>query len=187
MNHVHRTIKDVVLVSICASVLFVQQLALAFLPNIQFTVMLVILYTRMLGFKKTALIILVHVIAVNLFSPMGPTLPVFFPAMLIAWMIIPVTLQTIFRRMHGTLSLSIYAFFFGFVYGWVFIPFAIFLTDAPFQAYLLTDLPFEIVMGVSGFLTTFWLYEPLQAVFKREKAAFYEQKPLKGKHTPLSS
>lgn len=187
MKHVHSTIKDVVLVSICASVLFVQQLALAFLPNIQFTVLLVILYTRMLGFKKTSLIIFVHVIAVNLFSPMGPTLPVFFPAMLIAWLIIPVTLTTIFRRMQGTLFLSIYAFFYGFVYGWVFIPFAIYLTDAPFQAYLFADLPFQIIMGVSGFLTTFWLYEPLQAVFKREKHLFYQQKPLKGKHAPQSS
>ncbi|MFP4178053.1 MAG: hypothetical protein ACLFTZ_04735 [Acholeplasmataceae bacterium] len=187
MNHVHRTIKDVVLVSICASVLFVQQLALAFLPNVQFSVMLVILYTRVLGFKRTMLIVLVHVLAVNLFSPMGPILPVFFPAMLIAWMIIPITLTTVLRRLQSSLSLALFAFFYGFVYGWVFIPFAIFLADAPFIAYLLADLLFEFIMGVSGFLTTLWLYDPLRAVFEREKVALYEQRTLREKGASLSS
>ena len=61
-----KTLKELTLMVVCASILFVQQISLSFIPNVQFSVLLIILYTKMLGFKKTSLIIVVHVAAINL-------------------------------------------------------------------------------------------------------------------------
>lgn len=172
MSTAHHKTREAILLSMCAAVLFVQQLALSFLPNIQFSVLLVVLYTRVFGFKKTTLIIIVHIIAVNLMSPFGPVIPVYLPAMFIAWMLIPILLATVFRRVNSAYGLAIFGLFYGALYGWVFIPFAVFLTNAPFEAYLLMDIPFEILMSISNFVTILWLYEPLYKVLTKQKNHF---------------
>ncbi|MCF7932292.1 MAG: hypothetical protein K9K93_03905 [Acholeplasmataceae bacterium] len=167
MSVVNKTIKDTVLLAMCAAVLFVQQLALSFLPNIQFSVLLVVLYTRLFGFRKTTLIIIVHTIVVNLFSPFGPVIPVFLPAMFIAWMLVPVLLSTVLRKVVSPYGLAFFGLIYGMIYGWVFVPFAVFLTQAPFEAYVGMDIPFQILMGISNFVTILWLYEPLHKVLRR--------------------
>jgi energy-coupling factor transport system substrate-specific component len=163
-----KAIKDIALISILASILFVQQIALSFIPNVQFSTLLVVLYAKVLGFKKTTMIILIHVLMINLLSPLGPVIPLLIPAMIIAWILIPIILSTILRKVESTIYLAIFGLFFGFIYGWVFIPFVVLFLDAPFQPYLLMDIPFEIVMGISNFITILWLYEPLKKVLTRE-------------------
>ncbi len=55
-----------------------------------------------------------------------------------------------------------FAFVFGFVYGWVFIPFRMLqLGIDELWPYLLADLPFEIIMATTGLLTVLWIYKPL--------------------------
>jgi energy-coupling factor transport system substrate-specific component len=168
MGSVNRTLKETIILSMCAAVLFVQQLALSFLPNIQLSVLLVVLYTRVFGFRKTSLIIIVHVLVTNILSPFGPVIPVFIPAMVIAWMLVPVLLTTVFRHVRSALGLALFGLFYGFVYGWVYIPFAVFLTGAPFAAYALMDIPFEILMAISNFTTILWLYDPLHRMLNRQ-------------------
>lgn len=162
MTKTNQPIKDLTLIVVATSILFVQQMALSFIPNIQLSVLLVILYTRLFGFRKTVLIVTIHVIIVNLFSPLGPVLPVLLPAMYIAWLLIPVLLSTIFKTLDNAIGLAIFAFIYGFVYGWIFIPFNVWLLDAPFLPYLLADLPFEVMMAVANFLSVLWLYQPLK-------------------------
>ena len=58
--------KDIAVIAILAVVLFIQEEVLTFLPNVQLTVFLIVLYTKKLGFKKTTIIILIHVILDNL-------------------------------------------------------------------------------------------------------------------------
>jgi hypothetical protein len=175
MSISHKAIKDTALIAICAAVLFVQQLALSVLPNIQFSTLLIVLFTKVLGFKRTTLIITIHVIAYNLLSPFGSALPTHIPFMYLAWMLIPISLSTFLKKIDGTLGLAIFGIVFGFVYGWMFIPPAVLLTDAPFIAYLVMDIPFEIVMAVSNFITIYWLYEPLKKVLKDQLIKFEGQ------------
>lgn len=172
-----KTLKELTLMVVCASILFVQQIALSFIPNVQFSVLLIVLYTKMLGFKKTSLIIIVHVTAINLLSPFGPVVPTLIPAMFIAWMLIPIFLTTIFRKVESAIWLSIFGLIYGFVYGWVYIPFTVYLLDVPFEAYLLMDLPFEIIMGISNMISILWLYDPLKKAFKQQ-LCILENKPL---------
>ncbi|MCR3905504.1 MAG: hypothetical protein NUK62_00550 [Tenericutes bacterium] len=164
MSKSNQAIKDITLVSICAAILFVQQLALSFLPNIQFSTLLIVVYAKTFGFKRTTMIIIIHVIIVNLLSPFGPMIPVYIPSMFIAWMLIPVLLSTVFKKLESAYKLAIFGFIFGFVYGWMFIPVSVFILDIPFIAYLMMDLPFELMMAISNFLTILWLYDPIKKI-----------------------
>jgi energy-coupling factor transport system substrate-specific component len=155
-------IKDTALIAICAAILFVQQLSLSMFPNIQFTTLLIVLFTRVLGFKRTTFIIIIHVIVSNFFSPYGPVNPMYMPFMFIAWMLIPISLKTIFKSLDHPYGLATFGFFFGFVYGWMFIPVSVFILGTPFLPYLIADLPFELIMALSNFITILWLYQPLK-------------------------
>ncbi len=174
MGFGNTTIKDVTLIAICAAILFVQQLVLSFLPNIQFTTLLVILFTKVLGFKKTTLIIVIHVMVINILSPYGPLMPIYIPSMFIGWMLIPIGLTTIFKKLNSAYALAIFGFFFGFVYGWLYIPVAVLVLGTPFEAYFMMDLPFELIMALSNFLTVLWLYDPLSKMLVKEKEKYYQ-------------
>ena len=164
MSKGHQTIKDTALIAICAAVLFVQQMALSFIPNVQLSTLLIVLYAKVLGFKRTSLIIVIHVIAYNLLSPFGSVIPVYIPFMFAAWMLVPISLSTFLKKIESSLGLAIVGLAFGFVYGWMFIPPAVFITGTPFIPYLVMDIPFEIVMAISNFITILWLYYPLKNV-----------------------
>lgn len=179
MSLQQRKIRDMALIAICTSIVFVQQIAFSFLPNVQLTTLLIILFTRVLGFKKTAIIIVIHVLAISFLSPSGALNPVYIPAMLIAWLLIPILLSTVFKAMDHPFKLAVFAMFFGFVYGWVFIPFSVFFLDSPFLEYFLMDLPFEIIMAVNNFITVLWLYEILKKVMMQLKANYDGITPLK--------
>ena len=158
-------LKDMTIIVVLSAILFVQQIALSFIPNVSFSVLLVVLYTKVLGFKKTSLIIIIHVAAVNLLSPMGPVVPTLIPAMLIAWMLIPILLTTVFRKVESAIWLSIFGLVFGFIYGWVYIPFTVWFIGTPFLPYLIGDIPFEVIMGISNMVSILWLYDPLKKAF----------------------
>ena len=168
------TIKDTALIAVCAAILFVQQLALSFLPNIQFTTLLIILYTKVLGFKKTTFTIVIHIIVINILSPYGPLMPMYIPSMFIGWMLIPISLSTFLKKLNSAYALAIFGFFFGFLYGWLFIPVAVFVLGTPFEAYFMMDLPFELIMALSNFLTVLWLYYPLRNMLSKEKDKYYQ-------------
>jgi hypothetical protein len=158
--------KEIALIALFAAVLFVQQLALSMIPNFSFTTLLLIIYTKLLGFRKTSLIIVVHVLVYNILSPFGPVIPLHIPSMLIGWLLIPILLTTILKSWESVHRLAIFGFFFGFLYGWVFIPVSVFVSGTPFLAYLFMDLPFEFVMAVTNFLGILWLYEPLMKILR---------------------
>jgi len=170
-----KQIKDLTLIALLAAILFVQQLALSMLPNIQFTTLLIVLYTKVLGFKKTTFIIIIHVIISNFFSPYGTMNPIFLPSVFISWMLIPISLSTIFKKVESPYILAFIGFVFGFIYGWSFIPISVIVLEVPLKAYFLMDLPFEIVMAISNFLTILWLYEPLRKVLSYQKEKYYKR------------
>ncbi len=167
-------VKDVALIAVFAAVLFAQQVAFAFIPNVQLTSLLLVLYSKLLGFRKTTLIITIHVIATNLLSPFGPVLPLHIPSMFIGWMLIPILLSTVFRRVEGVWGLSLFGFVFGFLYGWAFIPISVFAFGIPFIEYFIMDLPFEFVMAITNFLTILWLYEPLYKFLSNQLQRYYQ-------------
>ncbi len=161
------------LIAILSAILLVQQIALSFLPNVQTTVLLLVLYSKVLGFKRTTLIIIIHVILYNTLSPFGAVIPLHFISMFVGYMMIPVLLQTVFKKLESPIHLACTGLLFGFIYGWAFIPISVFVLGIPFLTYFIMDLPFEMVMAVSNFLSIYWLYEPLKKLLLEQTKHYY--------------
>lgn len=151
-------IMDIVIIAMFTSIVFVLEQLLTVLPNIQLTVFLFILYTKVLGFKKTLIIVIIHTLLDNLY--MGTLLPYTAIPMFIAWALIP-TLLTIFKRFDSVYFLAGFAFIFGFVYGFIMMVGAIMQFQIKIIPYLISDIPFELLMAVSGALSVLILYKPL--------------------------
>ena len=58
--------KDITLIALLTTLLFVQEQALVFIPNVQLTVFLIVFYSKKLGFLRTSLIVAIHVVLDNL-------------------------------------------------------------------------------------------------------------------------
>lgn len=148
--------------SILTAILFVQEQVLTPLPNIQLTFFLIVLFSTTFTLLETMLMITVHVLLDNIL--LGSLNLVTFPFMLIGYLIIPITLKTIFRKVRTPLMLSILGILYVLIYSWIFIIPNIWLLKVPFWAYLIQDIPFEILLAASTFLTILWLYEPVKNI-----------------------
>lgn len=158
-------VRDCAIIGIFAALLFVLQMALSFLPNIQLTVLLLFIYSKVLGTKKTLTIILIHVLLINLtWSTLNL---IYTPSMFIGYSIIPIALNTIFKEVKNIYLLSALGLLFSLIYCWCFILPSILLTNISFTAYIIGDIYFELIMGVSSFVSILWLYERLLKVFTK--------------------
>jgi len=155
--------KRMLTIALSLAILFTQEQLLLFLPNVQFSVLLVIVFVSVYNFKESMILITAYVFLDNLF--LGGLNFFYMVPMFIAWYIIPLSYHTFLRKTKNELILAFFALAFGFVYGWVFIPFNMIQTGiTKFIPYLLTDLPFEIIMATAGFLSVLWLFKPLYRV-----------------------
>ncbi len=160
-------LKRMIMIAMSITILFAQKQMLMFLPNIQLTTVLILLFVTLFTFRESVLIIVGYVLLDSLF--IWGFNPIYTPAMLIAWTLIPVLWHTVLNRTLNVRTLAFFGLFFGFLYGWVFIPFTMIQVGIfDIRPYLIADLPFELLMAGSNFVTILWLYEPLYAVFKRE-------------------
>lgn len=154
--------KDIALLAMLTAILFVQEQILTFIPQFQFTVLLLVLYSKTLGFLKTSIIIVIHVILDNLV--MGSLSYLYTPAMLVGWLIIPLLFTKVFKKVNSPLGLACLSIICSLLYCWSFIPINVLATDVDFWVYIISDIPFEIMLAVYSFLTILWLYKPLEKV-----------------------
>ena len=61
------TVKELCILAFLTVVLFIQEELFTFIPNFQFTFLLLAIYVVVLGYKRTSLIVLAHVLLDNLF------------------------------------------------------------------------------------------------------------------------
>ena len=155
--------KKMSMISLSIAILFTQEQLLMFLPNIQLTVLLIILFTSVYTFKESIIMVTAYVLLDSLF--MGGFNVFYMVPMLLAWYLIPLSYHTLLRKTKSELKLALFALIFGFIYGWMFIPFNMIQTGIPnFVPYLIADIPFELIMATTGFLTVLWIYQPLYKV-----------------------
>ena len=149
-------IKDITLIAILTTILFVQEQVLSFIPNVQLTVFLLVIYSKVLGFKKTSIIVLLHTLLDNIIN--GSLNLIYFPFMLLGWMLIPIFITTVFKKTENSLILGLIGIAFSFIYCWLFMIPQIIIYNVNIFEYLLSDLFFEIALAISSFLTILWLY-----------------------------
>ncbi|HON63988.1 MAG TPA: hypothetical protein PK840_03790 [Bacilli bacterium] len=151
-------VRDIALIGILTAILFVQEQALTFLPNIQVTVFLIVVYSKSLKLSHTMIIIFIHVILDNLL--MGSFNLVYLPFMMIGWMLIPLLLNSLFKKVNDSFPLGLLGILFSFLYSWIMLIPQAFITEVDLAAYWIADIPFEILLALSSFLTILWLYQP---------------------------
>lgn len=159
------TIKDIAIIVVLTAILFAQEALLSFLPNFQLTVFLLVLYSKKLGLLKTSLIILVHAILDTMIF--GAMNFIYLPFILMGWILIPITLNTIFKKVESNIILALLGILFSLLYSWIYIIPSVWLLDIGVLEYLAADLLWEVVLAISSFLTILLLYNPCSRLFDR--------------------
>ena len=157
--------KDLTLIAIFTTFLVVQEQILSLIPNIQLTVFLIVLYSKKLGLLKTTIISLIYVILDNLFS--GSFNLLFITFMFIGWMMIPLLLNTLFRKVESNITLAVLGVLFSFIYSWINIIPGCITFSMDFIKYLKGDIIWELLLAISSFITILLLYNPCKKVFDR--------------------
>ena len=155
-------VKQIVQVALLASILFVQEQLLSFLPNIQLTIFIILLYSKCLKFKETLLIILIHVVLDNLLN--GSFIHYIVIPMFIGYFFILVFTHIFLKNAESPLILASCGVIFSIVYSLSFLICNVIMLDINPVAYLISDISFTTLLIVSSFLSILWLYLPLKKI-----------------------
>lgn len=159
------TTKKMIIIAIAISITFVQEQLFLMIPNFQLTVLLVLLFSRYFTFKESVIYIFIYVFLDSLY--MGSLNYFYMAPMLIGWMMIPLAQKLFLHKTNSEFTLAVFGFVFGFLYSWSFIPFKIIEQGiTQLWPYVLMDIPFEVILAVTGFITIYFLYKPLNKVLE---------------------
>ena len=163
-NRLIKSTKDITIIAVMTTILFVQEQLLASLPGIQLTVFLIILFSKKLGLVKSSIIIVLHVLLDNFY--MSSFSLMYTPTMLIGWLIIPLSLCTIFKKVESPIILALLGVLYSFIYCWLYIIPSYFLISIDPITYLISDIAFEITLAVVSFVSILFLYRPCSNIFE---------------------
>ena len=159
------TARELCIMGMLTAVLFAQEQLLLFLPNINFTILLMVLYAKTLGFTKSSMIITVYLLFDAIY--MNSLNPIWTTGQWIGWMMIPLLTCTVFKKTEDSLKLAFAGALFAFLYCWILILPTMWVLHAPFKAYLISDIPYELLLAGSAFLGILLLYEPLSKLLRK--------------------
>ena len=165
MSKINITTKDITIIAVLSSFLFIQELVLSYLPNIQLTMLLIVLFSKKLGCIKTIFINLVYVLLDNIFNGSFNLLFVVF--MFIGWSIVPILLNTVFKIVNNNILLAVIGVLCSFLYSWILIIPGCIVFNTDIISYLKMDITWEVVKATSSFLTILFIYEPLSKLFDK--------------------
>ena len=90
---------------------------------------------------------------------------VWTPAMFIGWLLIPIVICTIFRKVENFIVLAIEGAILSFTYCWCFlVPNYLVMHINPLK-YLASDILFELILATSSFVSILFLYIPCKQIF----------------------
>ena len=158
------SVKRLVRIAIFAAILFVQEFALSFIPNVQFTQCLIAIYYYAFGLVDSLIIVTIHVILDNL--AMGSFNLIYTPAMFIGWISLPLLLHLFKRNQNKFFSATLVGLH-GIIYSFMFVLVNCYILEVPFLTYFIPDIPFEVILVVNGFITTLLLKDKLVDLLKK--------------------
>lgn len=155
----NQKIKDITIIALFACILFVQEQILSFIPNVQITMLLIMVYTRVFKVTKTTIIVIIHVILDNLLN--GSFNIVILPAMFIGWELVVIVCGFIFKNTNNTIILALIAFTLSFIYSFMFLITSKIFLNVDVITYIANDLIFTLIFALSSFISVLWLFIPL--------------------------
>ena len=158
------SVKRLVRIAIFAAILFVQEFALSSIPNVQFTQCLIAIYYYSFGLVDSLIIVTIHVFLDNLV--MGSFNLIYTPAMFIGWISLPIILH-LFKKNQNKFFVATVVGIHGIIYSLMFALANSLMLEVPFITYFISDIPFEVILVVNGFITTLLLKDKLVDLLKR--------------------
>lgn len=156
--------KDIVTIGVLSAVLFLSQVAFAFLPNIELVSVLVIAFTLVLE-RKTIYIIYIFALCEGLFYGFG----VWWLMYLHVWTIL-YFLVRLFRSQTGRLFFAVLSGIYGLIFGALCsIPYFFILGVGGGLAYWIGGIPFDLVHGVSNFIVALFVLKPVIWILQQAK------------------
>ena len=158
-HHQKNTTKEIVILALCTALIFIQQIALAGLPNIELVSLLIIVYAKTFRFKSLYIIYVFAVLEGVFYG---------FHIWWITYLYIWTILALIIIAMNKVKSPFIWAVMSG-VFGLLFgmlcaIPYLIIGGPAMAIAYWVSGIPFDIAHCVSNFILCLILWKPLTKI-----------------------
>lgn len=153
------------MLAVCGAILFLSQLTLAVLPNIEVTSLLILLYTLTFG-RKTLLIIYLFVLLEGLIYGFQ----LWWVMYLYVWTILWLGVTLLARRERTALQWAIFNGVYGLLFGGLCA-----LSYLPVSGavgafgWWIAGIPMDLLHGVGNFVLTLTLFAPLRRVLSRAK------------------
>lgn len=157
-------VKDVALLGILNAILYLVDQVLSFVPFLQLSMLLIILFSRKMGALKTSIIVIIYVILEYIGA--GFNL-LFFIFSVIGWLFVPLLTNFLFRKTKSVISIALQGVLFSFLYSWIHIIPSCIIIESSIIDYLSMDIIFEISLAISSFVSILLLYKPLEKVIDR--------------------
>ena len=149
-------VKELVIFSFLVAILFVGQVALAPIPNVEIVSLLVVVYTKVFR-KKVFFIIYGFVLLEGLMYGFG----IWWMMYLYIWSVLAIVVLC-FRKQNSAVWWAIITGIFGLVFGALCsIPYFFISGVHGAMAYWISGIPFDLIHGVSNSIVVFVLYKPL--------------------------
>ena len=172
------------MIAMFIAIIFAQEEALTGIPNVQLTVLLLMVYGAVVGPIWGSVIVLAHCLFDNLF--MGSLMPSVFLPMAIGWEI--VMLFGWFSKKWPIILKVIMSILGALIYCWLFVLFNwLMIPTIDIYKYMIADIPFEIVLMASSGISVALLYIPIYKIadkgynfdrIKSDKIETNEEEPL---------
>lgn len=157
-------VKDIALLGILTAILYLVDQVLSFVPFLQLSMLLIILFSRKMGTLKTSIIVIIYVILEYIGA--GFNL-LFFIFSVIGWLFVPLLTNFLFRKTKSVISIALQGVLFSFLYSWIHIIPSCIIIESSIIDYLSMDVFFEISLAISSFVSILLLYKPLEKVIDR--------------------
>ena len=150
-------VKKLCYLVVLTTILFVQEQVLTFIPSVQFTFFLIILYGATVGIGYGSIIVLIHVLLDNLYMS-SFTIFTIFP-MLIGYEITLICGYLFKNKSEWVIAAS--SALCAIIYAALFIPINVYVYNIDPIAYIIADIAFDIVLVCCNVLCVIILYKPM--------------------------
>ena len=163
-NKIGRT-RSIAITAMLLAILIIQEELLMFLPNVQLTTILIVVYAQFLSDRELYPLVMIYVLIDNMY--MGSFNLLYTPAMFFSWLLLAFIAKKL--KNNSDTTKFILVILFAFIYGFSFIPATALIQHFNWSQtlkYIKFDIPFEIIMAVSNIVAFFVVYRPLTVLLK---------------------
>ncbi len=152
-------LRNLMIASVFAVLIAIQEFILSGLPNISLTFLLVVILTRLVSFEYCILSIISYVLIDNLL--MGSLVINYIVPMLVSYTLLIFIIKLLFSKSDNEILLGLLGFIFGIIYTLIFAVTDSFMLDIDIKSYLIAGSMFTLILSINNLITVVWLYKPL--------------------------